>query len=111
MPTTSFVAWEAIVSKAPTTDYSKYQFGNTCITQGIPYFLKYSQSKIFAVEHNFCISEIIRASKFLGRAVSVKISTLRKLSIAKVYENLLDKLIARRGRTADRSRQVLQLGS
>ena len=32
----------------------------------VPYFLKYSRSKIFAVERNLCISEIIRASKFRG---------------------------------------------
>ena len=31
----TFVAWEAILSKAPTTDYSQYQFGNACITQAI----------------------------------------------------------------------------
>ena len=29
----------------------------------VPYFLKYLRSKIFAVEWNFCISEIIRTSK------------------------------------------------
>ena len=32
----------------------------------VPYFLKYSRSKIFAVEHNLCISEIILTSKFRG---------------------------------------------
>ena len=71
-----------------------------------PYFLKYSQSKSFTVNHNLCISEIIRTSKLRGWAVSSKINTLRKLSVAKVYENLLHKLIAQR--TADRSRQILQ---
>ena len=75
----------------------------------IPYFLRYSWSKIYAIEHNFSISEIIRASKLRGRAVRAKISTPRKLSVAKVYENSFDTLIARR--TADRSRQVMQLGS
>ena len=37
-----------------------------CNKMHIPYFLKYSRSKIFAVEHTLCISEIIRASKFRG---------------------------------------------
>ena len=31
--------------------------------QTIPYFLKYSQTKIFTVDHNLCISEIMRVSK------------------------------------------------
>ena len=53
-------------------------------TQNLPYFLKYSRSKIFADEHNLCISEIIRASKLRGWAVSAKINTPRKLSVAKV---------------------------
>ena len=32
----------------------------------LPYFLKYSRSKHFAVEHNLCISEIICGSKLAG---------------------------------------------
>ena len=47
----------------------------------IPYFLKYSQSKMFVFEHNLCISEII---KLCGWSVSAKIKTLWKLSVAKV---------------------------
>ena len=50
----------------------------------ILYFLKYSRSKLYAVEHNLCISGIIRASKLRGSAVSAKINTPRKLSVAKV---------------------------
>ena len=75
----------------------------------VPYFLKYSWSKIFGVDHNLCISEIIGASKFRRWAVSATINTPQKLSVVKINENSLHKLIARR--TADRSRQVLQLGS
>ena len=53
----------------------------------LPYFLKYSRSKIFAVDRNLCSSEIIRASKFRGWVVSAKINTPRKLSIANVNES------------------------
>ena len=52
----------------------------------VPYFLKYSPSKIFAVDWNLCISEIIRTSKFRGWVVSEKIITLQKLSVTKVNE-------------------------
>ena len=74
-----------------------------------PWSTVYSRSKIFAVERSLCISEIICASKLCRWAVSAKIYTLRKLSVAKVNKNSPDKLIA--WRTADCSRQVLQLGS
>ena len=82
-----------------THQMSKGQDDNNSLPTGcgkvhILYFLKYSQSKIFALERNLCISKIIHAPKLRGWAVSTKINTPQKLSTAKVNENSLDKLIA-----------------
>ena len=50
----AFVNWEAILSKAPTMDFSKYQFGNTCIPHAVLTFLRsYSQQIAkLANQHN-----------------------------------------------------------
>ena len=73
-------------SVTPEFHSRDYLYISKTVLYTVPYFLKYSRNKIFAVGHNLCISEIIRASKFYGLALSAKINTPRKLSIAKVNE-------------------------